>query len=94
MDSLGRSAAYSSPTHSGPLCAGPGRNVSPFQLAASQAVLMTYQSVADACSSCPGTACAYLSKVVETRLWSSRRETTTTGTPALSISVAMKWRRS
>ena len=81
------------PTHPF-LRARPRRNVSPFQLAAFQAVLMTCQSVADACSSCPGTACAYLSKVVETRLWSSRRETTTTGTPALSISVAMKWRRS
>jgi hypothetical protein len=48
-------------------------NVSPFQLAVFQAVLMTCQSVADACSSCPATAWAYLSKVVETRLWSRRR---------------------
>jgi hypothetical protein len=56
-------------------------------------VRMMVESLALAAAS-PGTACAYLSKVVDTRRWSRRRETTTMGTPAWSISVAMKWRRS
>ena len=50
--------------------------------------------MAEAWASPPGTAWAYLSSVVDTRRWSRRRETTTIGTPASSISVAMKWRRS
>ena len=52
------------------------------------------QRVAAAWASPPGTAWAYCSSVVETRRWSRRRETITSGTPAWSISVAMKWRRS
>ncbi len=41
-----------------------------------------------------GDSVGVLSSVVETRRWSRRRETMTSGTPAWSISVAMKWRRS
>jgi hypothetical protein len=55
---------------------------------------MMSRRVAAAWASLPGTAWAYLSRVVETRWWSSRRDTTTMGTPGWSISVAMKWRRS
>jgi hypothetical protein len=55
---------------------------------------ITRESVVAAWASPPGTAWAYGSSVVETRRWSSRRETITIGTPAWRISVAMKWRRS
>lgn len=53
-------------------------------------LLTTCQSVADPRSS----AWAYLSSVVETRLWSSRRDTTTIAAPACNIRPRLTWRRS
>ena len=53
-------------------------------------LLTTCQSVADPRTS----AWAYLSSVVETRLWSSRRDTTTIAAPACNIRPRLTWRRS
>ncbi len=54
------------------------------------AVLNIAARASAAVRSPPGTECAYTFNVVETRAWLSRCETATIGTPAASISVAMK----
>ncbi len=58
------------------------------------ASLMIDCNACAAVASWPGMAWALTLSVVDARWWSRRSETTGSGIPAASISVAMKWRRS